>query len=648
MVVGQGKGRESRGTQLTMFRGKLTRRGALTLGAGAAAAFATGHAAAEEETERHGISAFGDLKYPPDFHHFDYADVKAPKGGVFSQAVTSRSYNGSFLTFNSFNAYVLRGEGAIGMDNTFATLMLPAMDEPDSMYGLAARTVGISDDGLTYRFLIRPEAKFHDGSRLTAHDVAFSLNILKQKGHPIITQLLRDCLGAEATDDSTVVARFAPKRARDVPGFVAALPIFSRAYYQNRDFEESTLDVPLGSGPYKVGRYEVGHFVEYERVKNWWGADLPVSRGMFNFDVSRFEYYREREVGFEAFTAKNYLFREEFTSRTWATRYDFPAIRDGRVKRDVLPDATPSGAQGWWINTRREKFKDRRLREALIYAFDFEWTNKNIMYGSYERTHSVFQNSNMMAQGKPGPDELALLEPFRGQVPDEVFGEPFVPPVSDGSGHDRALLRKASALLQEAGFAIRNGKRVSPKGEPVTIEFLIDEPTIQPHHMPLIKNLATLGLEATLRQVDAVQYKKREDDFDFDILISRFSFSSTPGDSLRSYFSSESAAIKGSLNRAGIADPVVDALIEKVIAAESRPALVSACKALDRVVRAGRYWIPHWYKASHWVAYWDVFGRPATKPRYARGIPETWWYEPNKTANIGEPIEAGGEKSIRR
>jgi microcin C transport system substrate-binding protein len=254
------------------------------------------------------------------------------------------------------------------------------------------------------------------------------------------------------------------------------------------------------------------------------------------------------------------------------------------------------------------------------------------MYGSYQRTHSVFQNSNMMAQGKPGPDELALLEPFRGQAPDEIFGEPFVPPVSDGSGADRALLRKASALLQEAGCLVKSGKRMTLKGEPFTIEFLIDEPTIQPHHMPLIKNLGTLGVEATLRQVDAVQYKKREDDFDFDILISRFTFSSTPGDSLRAYFSSDSAAVKGSLNRAGIADPVIDALIEKVIAADSRPALVTACRALDRVIRAGRYWIPHWYKASHWIAYWDVFGRPGKQPTYARGIPETWWYDRDKAA----------------
>jgi microcin C transport system substrate-binding protein len=512
--------------------------------------------------------------------------------------------------------------------------MARASDEPDAMYGLAARAVRISPDKLTYRFLLRPQARFHDGTRLTAHDVAFSLTLLKEKGHPIILQMLRDMTSAEAADDATVVVRFAEKRARDVPLFVAALPIFSRAYYSGRPFDETTMDVPLGSGGYKVGRMSAGRFIEFDRVKDWWGADLPVSRGQNNFDVVRYEYYRDRDVAFEGFTAKSYLFREEFTSRIWATRYDFPAIRDGRVKRDVLSDDTPSGAQGWFLNMRREKFKNRALREALIYAFDFEWTNKAIMYGSYHRTHSVFQNSDMMAQGKPGPEELALLEPYRGKVPDEVFGAPFVPPVSDGSGQDRVLLRKASQLLQQAGFVINDAKRLTPKGERISIEFLIDEPSFQPHHMPFIKNLGTIGIDATLRIVDPVQFRARVDEFDFDIAVQRFGFSTTPGDSLRSFFSSQAAALKGSQNIAGIAEPAIDAMIEKIIASETRPELVIACRALDRLIRAGRYWIPHWYKASHWVAYWDLFGRPATKPRYARGVLETWWYDRDKAAKL--------------
>ena len=578
------------------------------------------------------MSAFGELKYPPDFEHFEYVQPTAPKGGVFSHVGSTRAYNQNFLTFNSLNTLILKGDGAQGMELTFASLMARAEDEPDAMYGLAARGVQISPNGLTYRFLLRPGIKFHDGSPITGHDVAFSLMLLKEKGHPIAQQMLRDFAAAEAADDATVIVKFAANRARDVPLFAASLPILSRAYYTSHPFEETTLEPPLGSGPYKVGRFEPGRYIEYERVKNWWGADLPVSRGQNNFDVVRYEYYRDRDVAFEGFTGGTYLFREEFTSRIWATRYDFPALRDGRVKRDVVPDDTPSGAQGWFFNTRREKFQDRRLREAFAYAFDFEWTNRSIMYGSYQRTHSVFQNSDMMAVGSPTEDEISLLEPFRGKVPDEAFGEPFVPPVSDGSGQDRALLRRAGALLQEAGFVIKGGKRVTPKGERLTVEFLVDEPSFQPHHQSFIKNLGTLGIEASLRIVDPVQYRKREDDFDFDLIIQRFSFSSTPGDSLRSYFSSQAAKLKGSQNLAGIADPVVDALIERVMAADTRARLVTACKALDRVIRSGRYWVPHWYKASHWIAFWDVFGRPAVKPRFARGIPETWWYDREKAA----------------
>ncbi len=613
------------------------RRNVLVLSAGVAAAMvgARASAIADDPIESHGMSAFGDLGYPPDFQHFRYVDPNAPKGGSFSQIGPDRAYNQNFLTFDSLNSYILKGDAAQGMELTFATLMARAGDEPDAMYGLAASKVRRSADGSTYEFFIRPEAKFHDGSPLTAQDVAFSLNLLKEKGHPLITQSLRDFKSATANGDASVTVIFAPQRARDVPLFVAGLPIFSRTYYSAKPFDQSSLDVPLGSGSYQVGRFEPGRFIEYRRVKDWWGADLPVARGQSNFDIVRFEYYRDRDVGFEGFSAGTYLFREEFTSRFWATRYDFPAVKDGRVKRDEIPDDTPSGAQGWFINTRRPKFADLRLREALDHAFDFEWTNKTIMYGAYLRTVSVFQNSDMMAEGPPDAGELKLLEPFRGKVPDDVFGEPYSPPVSDGSGQDRTLLRKASQLLDAAGCAIKNGKRVLPSGERISIEFLIDEPAFEPHHMPFIKNLGILGIDATLRIVDPVQYRARRDGFDFDITIDRFNFSSTPGDSLRSFFSSQAAALKGSNNLAGISDAAVDALIDAIIAADSRPALVTACRALDRVIRAGRYWIPNWYKASHWIAYWEVFGRPAAQPRYFRGIPDTWWYDPAKAAKIG-------------
>ena len=625
---------------MSLPRKPLSRRRVLVLSAGAMAAPAllrgAGAAVAADEAETHGISYFGDLKYPADFRRFDYVNPNAPKGGVFSETVTTRLFNQNFLTFNSLNSFILKGDAAKAMELTFASLMTSAEDERDAMYGLAADKVRISADGLVHRYHIRPEARFHDGSKLTARDVAFSLNLLKEKGHPVITQHMRDVKGAEADDDEAVTIRFAEKRARDVPLFVAGLPIFSRAYYGTHEFDQTTLDVPLGSGPYRVGRFEPGRYIEYQRAADWWGAKLPVNVGQYNFDTVRYEYYRDRDVGFEGFKAKSYLFREEFTSRTWATGYDFPAIRDGRVKRDQIPDNLPSGGQGWVFNMRRAKWANPRLREALNYAFDFEWTNKTIMYGVYKRTHSVFQNSDMMAQGLPSPEELKLLEPWRGKVPDQVFAEPFVPPASDGSGQDRALLRKASQMLQDAGFPIKNGKRVNANGEPVTIEFVEDDPQLQAHHGPLIKNLGTLGIDATLRIVDPVQYMARRNDFDFDVTMHRMSFSTTPGEGLRTYFSSTAAATKGSENLIGIANPAVDALIESIIAAKTRDELVVAARALDRILRAGQYWIPQWHRASHPIAYWDVFGHPDSAPFYGQtgGVPQTWWYDRDKAAKL--------------
>lgn len=616
---------------VTGNRSRANRRSVLKLGA---AAFAAGvlapYAGRSTEFKRaHGLSAFGDLAHPPGFTHLPYADPTAPKGGTFTQVAGAGT-----ATFNSLNGFVLKGDPALDMEYCFAALMARALDEPDAIYGLAAESVETSEDGRVYRFFLRDGLTFHDASTLTAADVAFSLNILKDKGHPNIRALLRDMEAAEASGEREVSLRFAASRGRDAPLFAATLPIFSRAFYATRSFEETTLEPPLGSGPYRVGRFEQGRYLEFDRVKNWWGADLPIMRGVHNFDVIRYEYYRDRDVAFEGFSARNYVFREEYTSRVWATRYDFPALREGKVKRETIPDERPSGAQGWMFNTRREMLRDVRVREAFAIAFDFEWTNKNIMFGSYQRTHSYFQNSDMMANGTPGPEELALLEPFRGKLPQDVFGEPWSPPKSDGSGQDRKLLRHASELLSAAGWAVKGGKRVNAKGEPLKVEFLFFERSFEPHHTTYVKNLGVLGVDATLRLVEPVQYRARIEEFDFDITVQRMVFPITPGDTLRNYFSSQAAKIKGSFNYAGIDDGVVDALIGQAIAAQSRPQLIAACRALDRVLRAGRYWVPHWYKASHWIAYWDMFGRPATKPRYARGIPDTWWYDPDKAAKI--------------
>ncbi|MBX3549350.1 MAG: ABC transporter substrate-binding protein [Xanthobacteraceae bacterium] len=604
---------------------QLSRRTVIALGAAAGVSAALPLRAQNAAAERHGMSSFGDLKYPANFPHFDYVNPEAPKGGAFSQLGSSGQVNQNLETFNTLNIYSQKNDGALGMELTFASLMVRALDEPDAMYGLAASSVSFSEDGLVCRFRIRPEARFHDGTKLTAHDSAWTITTLKTIGHNILRQLLTDVDAVEAESDDMLVVHFVKGRGREIPLIVAGLPVLSKKYYEGRNFEEATLNPPLGSGPYRVGKLEPGRFIEYDRVANWWGEKLNVCRGQNNFDNLRYEFYRDRDVGFQGFTARNYLFREEFTSRIWATNYDFPAVRDGRVKKEVLPDQTPSGAQGWFINTRREKFSDKRVREALGLTMDFPWMNKNLMYSSYDRTTSYFQNSDMAATGKPSREEVALLEPFRGKVDEAVFGDAYVPPQADGSGQDRTLLRRAATLLREAGCEVKDGRRVTPKGEPITIEFLINTVTFEPHHSAVISNLRRLGIEANMRVVDPAQFQLRLQTFDFDITVQRFSTSSTPGESLRTYFSSAAAKLTGSRNLSGISDPVVDALIEKIVAAQSRDELTFACRALDRVLRAGHYWIPQWNKASHWIAFWDVFAHPKEKPRYGRAIPETWW-----------------------
>ena len=579
--------------------------------------------------ERHGLSIFGDLKYPADFAHFDYVDPAAPKGGTFSQIGPTIAFNQSFQTFNTLNGYILKGDAAQGVELLFDTLMARAYDEPDALYGLVAQSVAVSEDGTLYRFRLRPQARFHDGSKLTAEDVAFSLSMLKEKGHPVIAQNLRDLVSAQAEGEEVAVLRFAPTRARDVPLFAASLPIFSKAYYSAHAFDASTLDVPLGSGPYRVGPFEVGRYIEYRRDPAYWGNELPVNVGVNNFDVLRYEYFRDREVGFEAFKARAYLFRQEFTARSWATGYNFPALNEGKVKREILPDRTPSGAQGWFLNLRRPKFADPRVREALSYAFDFEWTNKNLMFDAYKRTTSFFENSDLEAEGPAGPDELVLIERIADRLtPEDIAvlkAPPWSPPVSDGSGQDRALLRKGTQLLREAGWSIQGGRLVDGQGNGLSIEFLDDENGLERHTAPFIKNLKLLGIEAHFRLVDSPQYQRRLNDFDFDTTVRRFSVSTVPGESLRNYFGSAAASIPGSNNLSGIADPVVDLLIEEVIAAPTRDQLRTACRVLDRRLRAGRYWVPQWYSAEFRIAFWDEFGWPsAPRPTYARAIPDIW------------------------
>ena len=578
---------------------------------------------------RHGLSAFGDLKYPGNFSHFDYVNPQAPAGGQLSMIGSS-----GVTSFDSLNAFILKGQPAEGLGLLFDTLMVRAMDEPDAMYGLLAQSAEIAEDRQSVIFRLRPEARFHDGTRVTAADVAFSFDTLKKHGHPIISLPLRDVSRAEVIDDQQVRFVFTGPETRDLPMTVAELPILSKAYYTAHDFTQTTMDPPLGSGPYKVTHAQQGRAITYGRNPDYWGWKLPVNRGRYNFATLRVDFFRDRSVAFEAFKAGAYDLREEFTSKTWATEYNFPALKEGRVVRDTLPDENPSGVQGFFINLRREKFSDIRVRQALDLAFDFEWANRNLFFGLYERTDSYFENSSLQASGPPSAEELALLQPFRDKLPDSVFGAPYTPPVSDGSGNLREGLKAAGALLDAAGWRIRDGKRMNAKGEQLSIEFLNYETAFERIIGPYIRNLSRLGIDAKVRTVDSSQYEARVEAFDFDITTSRYVQRNTPGIELRGYFSSAAAAQQGSRNIAGINDPVVDALIEAVIGARDRATLTTAVRALDRVLRARHYWVPQWFKGVHTIAYWDRFARPAVTPEYDPGIIDTWWVDPDKAANI--------------
>ncbi|HEV7260250.1 MAG TPA: extracellular solute-binding protein [Bosea sp. (in: a-proteobacteria)] len=609
---------------------------AAALAAAGAALPGVGGRAFAQEAELHGLSTFGELGLPPDFPHFPYVNPKAPKGGTLTIQIKQASGNQSFDTFNTLNTFVLQGDGAAGMDACFDSLMTGSGDEPGTLYGLLAKSVSVSPDKLTYRFRLRPEARFHDGTRVTAADVAFSMNILKTKGHPSFRLILNELVSAKAESDDIFVAQLSPKRSRDLHLVVAGLPVFSEKFWSTRNFEASTLEPPLGSGAYKVGRFEQGRFIEFERVTDYWAKDLPVNIGVNNFDRVRWEYFRDRQVAFEAFKSGVITFQQEFTSRIWATGYDFPAVHEGKVKKEALPKTDPVGSQGWIYNLRREKFADPRIREALGLCFDFEWTRKTIMFGFYERMTSYFENSDSKAVGKPSPEELALLEPFRGKVPDEVFGEPWLPPVSDGSGSDRALLRRADEMLRAAGCKRDGNVLKLPNGQPFEIEFLDSQGALQPHTQPFQANLKRLGINATSRIVDGAQYQRRLDEFDFDIISRALGGSAIPSDSLRIVYGSEAAKTRGSRNVGGVSDPAIDAMIEAIGQADSYAKVVVAAKCLDRLLRAGRYWIPMWWNDEEWLAYWDMFDRPQTKPKYGSGAPSIWWYNAEKAKRIGK------------
>ncbi len=573
----------------------------------------------------HGMSMYGDLKYGPGFTHFEYANRNAPKGGDVRLAAIG--------TFDTLNPFILKGVAAAGLGQMFDTLMTGSADEPFSEYGLLAESIEVPADRSWVVFTLRPEARFHDGSAVTAEDVIWTFETLKTKGQPFYRAYYGQAKQAEKVGDRRVKFTFGPGDNRELPLILGQLPVLSKAYWEKHDFEKTTLEPPLGNGAYRIESVDAGRSVVYRRVKDYWGAKLPVNAGRENFDVIRYDYYRDASVALEALKAGEYDFRQENVSRNWATAYNVPAVTQGLIRREEIKNQVPTGMQGYFYNTRRPAFRDPRVRHALAYAFDFEWTNKNLFYGAYARTTSYFSNSELASSGLPGPDELRVLEPLRGKVPAEVFTQEYRPPTTDGAGNIRENIGAALALLKEAGWTIKGQKLVSARGEPLTFEILLSEPTWERITLPFAKNLERLGVTARVRTVDPAQYQKRLEDFDFDMTVEVRAESLSPGNEQRDFWSSESAKIRGSQNIAGIADSAIDRLIELVISAPDRPSLVARTRALDRVLLWGHYVIPHWHIQAFRVAYWDKFSRPAISPKYGLGF-DTWWVDPQKAAAL--------------
>ena len=580
---------------------------------------------APKVTVGHGHSMYGDLKYGPEFRHFQYVNPEAPKGGDVKLAAIG--------TFDTLNPFVLKGVPAAGLGGTVDTLTVASEDEPFSQYGLIAESIEMPADRSWVAFTLRPQARFHDGSPITVEDVIWTFETLKTKGHPFYRSYYAQVAKAEKVGERKVRFGFAPGDNRELPLIVGQLPVLSRAYWSKRDFEKTTLEPPLGNGAYRIESVEPGRSITYRRVKDYWAVKLPVNVGRENFDSIRFDYYRDITVAIEAFKGGEYDFRQENVAKNWATAYASPAVTHGLIKKEEIPNEVPTGMQAFVYNTRRPIFQDARVRRALAYAFDFEWTNKNLFYGAYTRTRSFFSNSELASSGLPGAEELKVLEPFRGKVPDEVFTREYQPPATDGSGNTREGAREALRLLGEAGWTIKGQKLTNARGEPMQFEVLLSDPTWERIALPFVKNLERLGVAARVRTVDAAQYEKRQDDFDFDVAVFVWGQSLSPGNEQRDFWGSEAAGTKGARNLAGIKDPVVDRLIDLVITAPDRAGLVARTRALDRVLLWGHYVIPHWHIRAYRVVHWDKFSRPAVSPKYALGF-DTWWVDPQKEAAL--------------
>lgn len=574
----------------------------------------------------HGISLWDPLKYKADFTNFDYVNPDAPKGGDVKFAALG--------SFDSFNSHILKGVPAAGLGYLYDSLIAESDDEPFSKYGLLAKTIEIADDGGSATFYLREEAHWHDGKMITADDVVFSFNILIEKGHPYYRSYYREVEKAVKINPHTVKFVFKTKTNRELPLILGQIPILPKHYYSKVDFEKTTLEPPLGSGPYKVDSFEPGKWIKYKRAENYWAKDLPVNRGVYNFDTITYDYYRDATVAVEAFKAGEYDFRDENVAKTWATAYNIPQVKDGRIIKEELIHERPTGMQGFVFNTRREKFSDPRVRKAISYAFDFEWANKNLFYDSYTRTESYFSNSEFASRGLPKGLELDILNKYKDKLPPRVFTKEYKVPSTDGSGNNRENLIEARDILKKAGWVVNNeGVLVNKEsGEKMEIEFMLDSPTFERVLGPMMKNLKKLGIKASIRTVDGSQYIKRLEDFDFDMIAHVFPQSLSPGNEQQDYWHSSRAFVNGTRNLPGVRDSVVDALVDNIIKAPDKATLVASTRALDRVLLNGYYVIPNWHIKSFRILYWDKFERPKQRGKYMLGL-ETWWMKEPKNRN---------------
>lgn len=575
-------------------------------------------AGAAQAEPRHAITLYDEPpKYPANFQHFDYVNPDAPKGGTLRQ----QSVGG----FDSFNPFIPKGN-AVGVGLIYDSLTYHSPDEPFTEYGLLAERIDKAPDNSYVRFILNPKARFHDGTPVTAEDVIFTFNILLEKGDPMYRHYYADVAQVVAEDKLRVRFDFKHQDNRELPLILGQIQVLPKHWWATRDFSKGDLEPPLGSGPYRIGKVAPGSAVTFERVKDWWAKDLPVSRGLYNFDRIQVDFYRDSQVALEAFKAGQFDVNLEYSAKDWNTGYDSPALRAGKFVQLAIPNHNPAGMQGYVFNLRRPIFQDRRVREAIAQLFDFEWANKQLFYGAYKRTHSYFENSEMAATGLPSEAELKLLEPLRDKLPPEVFSQEFKPPVSDGSGIIREQSRRAYQLLTEAGYRIDNDKMIGPDGKQLAFEFLNFQPNLERVVLPFKRNLAELGIDLQIRRVDVSQYINRLRSRDFDMTSAIWPQSSSPGNEQREFWHSSSADNPGSRNLMGLRDPAIDQLVEGLIRSGSREELITHARALDRALLWGHYVVPNYYVDTWRVAYWKRFGRPPVTPLYDYGL-MTWWEE---------------------